>query len=53
MKIEIITKYQQNQRTYWVDKMSTITKDFGSDSKVIEDEIADEAKQQNGLIQVC
>jgi type II restriction enzyme len=48
MKIEIITEYQQNQRTYWVDKMSTITKTFGSDSQVIENEIANEVKQ-NGL----
>jgi len=45
MKIEIITKHQQEKRSYWVDKINNLSGDFGNNSEVIENEIAKEVKK--------
>ncbi len=48
MKIEIITKHQQEKRSYWVDKINNLSGDFGNNSEVIENEIGKEIKK-NGV----
>lgn len=48
MNIEVITPAQTDRRRYWIDEISRLSGDFGVDAEKIEDEIAQEIRD-NGI----
>ena len=58
MNLEVVTKKQIESRSYWIDKISSLSGDFGVDAGKIEDEIGKEIRNKGidallGHLRLC